>query len=147
MKNVRSVVLTSILATILAGCSLSPRQSVATCQGDALPGVAVVESGPTSVVISQADIFVNEGEMVISGRLKRMHEVPMPGHVDLSICAADGTLLDQQTVRVAGLAAKRKGAMEVPFRFRVNSATPGGAKIRLRYHTAASVEPCLSCKS
>ena len=147
MKNVSSVVLTSILATILAGCSLSPQQSVTTRQSDALPGVAVVESGPSSVVISQAAVFMNEGEMIVSGRLKRMHEVPMPGHVDLSICTADGTLLDQQTVRVAGLAAKRKGAMDVPFRFRVNSVPPGGAKIRLRYHTAASVEPCLNCKS
>ena len=53
MKNVSSVVLTSILATILAGCSLSPQQSVTTRQSDALPGVAVVESGPSSVVISQ----------------------------------------------------------------------------------------------
>lgn len=144
MKNTRCVVLTSILAIILASCSLSPQQSVAIRQGDVLPGVAVVESGSSSVVISQTAVFMNEGEMVVSGRLKRMHEVPMPGHVDLSICAADGTLLDQQTVRVAGLAAKRKGTMEVPFRFLVNSAMPGGAKIRLRYHTAASVEPCFS---
>ena len=146
MKNLKGIANFAIFAGLLAGCSLPP-QPATIQRSDAVPSIVVVDGGASSVVISQAQTFQDEEGLVVSGRLKRMHDVPLPGHLDLSICAADGTLLDRQTTRVAGLTARRRGAMEIPFRFRVNAAPVAGSTIRLRYHTAASDEPCLNCKS
>lgn len=118
---------TCCLASVLMSCAPAIPDSVELRQIE-------IEKISTSVaVVSKADIFLDDGGLVVSGILRRMHEVKAPGHVDIVICSPDGTI-EQKSVAVPGLSSKRRGAMNLPFRTHFPSVPPAGSKIVLRYH-------------
>jgi hypothetical protein len=106
---------------------------------------SVVLSPMSSVTISEARAYREGEEFVVSGRVRRTHEINLPGHVDLAVCAPNGTLLAQETMRVSGLHSNRKGVIELPFAFRLALIPPKGAKIRIEYHAPSSRDADLSC--
>jgi hypothetical protein len=86
------------------------------------------------VTINQARMYQESDHVIVSGRVRRMHEVRLPGKV-----------LSRDTTRVAGLNSNRKGKLTLPFRFSPAAVPPQGAKISLRYHDYSSDDEILEC--
>lgn len=142
MKMLRKFFLPLLVLTLSAcatpnGLSSAKPDAVREYQTLALPG--------DSVSISAARAYGQGEDLMISGRLKRLHELPMPGHMDLVVCAPDGTRLAREQIRVAGLASKRRGLLEIPFRTQLPLTPPEGAVIHLRYHAPTSPYEELDC--
>ena len=97
------------------------------------------------VTISQAWMHQESDHVIVSGRVRRMHEVRLPGHIDLTVRDASGKVLSRDTTRVAGLSSNRKGRLTLPFRFSLTTVPPQGAKISLRYHDHSSHDEILNC--
>ncbi len=147
MRAVNFLPLITIIGLTLSGCVTHHPVSTAEpwVSMDYSPEYSAVLSSKTSVTVSQARVYQDGDEFVVSGKVKRMHEIQLPGHVDLAICDSDGTLLIQKTTRIPSLASNRKGVLELPFRFRLGFVPPEGSKIRLQYHPPASANTGLSC--
>jgi len=139
------IILPLIMGLVLSGCAapaIESRAGEMFLQGDTTPYVVV--AAPTSkVTISQARAY-REGEyFVVAGRVKPRNKAQLLGHMDLAVCTADGTILAQEATRISGLAPRRRGAVQRPFRFQLAMAPPEGTKILLQYHAPLSekVEP------
>ncbi|OHB33586.1 MAG: hypothetical protein A2X84_11870 [Desulfuromonadaceae bacterium GWC2_58_13] len=130
------IVLFSLLALALSGCAAT------TGNRRDYPTVSVPGG---SVTILAARAYQKVDGLVVSGRIKRMHKIQLPGHVDLAVCGSDGTLLVREMVRVPGLSSNRKGVIELPFRVKLAMVPPEGTTIRLRYHAPASTNGDFSC--
>lgn len=149
MKPLKTLIFIPILGLVLWGCSVPQPESAA---GDRVsldyspPGYSIVLAPMTSVAVSTAQTYQDGESFVVSGRVKRMHEIQLPGHVDLAICTPDGTLVAQETKRIPNLASKRGGVQEWPFRFQLPLTPPEGAIIRLQYHAPAAETGELGCQ-
>lgn len=112
------------------------------------PAAVHVEKVPTSIAsVSQAAVHLENGQLLVTGRLFRMHEVKMPGHVDVIVCSPDGFLAGRG-VAVPGLSSKRKGGMSLPFVARFDLVPPSGSTVTLSYHprpTAAEENLTAGC--
>lgn len=98
-----------------------------------------VEIISTSIAsISRADAYPENGRLVVTGRLRRMHEVKFPGHVDIAVYGPEGDLLERKSVSVQGLSSKRKGAMDLPFRTGFELCAPPGSKVVMKYQAVPS---------
>jgi hypothetical protein len=129
MKGTWKAIIFSFMVLAVAGCAT--HRSALTERSDISLEIVPQSS---SVRISRTDAY-REGEgFVVAGKVRRPHEIQLPGHVDLSVCSPDGTSLAQKTTQVAGLNSNRRGSLELPFRFRLDFVPPEGAKIRLKYH-------------
>lgn len=97
-----------------------------------------VETETTSVAsILRADLSQKGDGLLVTGTLRRTHEVKLPGHIDIVICGPNG-LIQKQSVSVPGLSSKRKGALNLPFSAQFNFFPPAGSRIILRYHAPGS---------
>ncbi len=149
LKLVTKLGFIPLLGLVLSACSLPQLDFAA---GDRVsldyspPGYSIVLAPMTSVAVSTAQTYQDGESIVVSGRVKRMHEIQLPGHVDLAICTPDGTLVAQETKRIPNLASKRGGVQEWPFRFQLPLTPPEGAIIRLQYHAPASGNGELGCE-
>jgi hypothetical protein len=136
MKKIKLSTVCGIMVLLFAAFA-SQRYALAEVEGVSLeyaPKYSVVYSPATSVTISQASAHRKGEGFVVTGKVKRTHEINLPGHVDLAICAPDGTSLARETLRISGLHSNRKGVLEMPFTFRLDFVPPAGAKVRLEYH-------------
>lgn len=127
------------LLVALAGCTaMKPGRTEPT-------GITVVKV-PTSIAsVVKAEIYVGDGRLVVTGNLRRMHEVKFPGHIDIALCGPEG-LLERKSVTVPRLSSKRKGAMNLPFTAHFNMVPPPGSKVTVRYHAPPFVdEKVLEC--
>lgn len=146
MRLVKLIVLIAIIGLTLSGWAIHPTKAVAEERVtlDYSPAYSLVVTPMTPVKVSWAKAYQDGDVFVVSGRVKRMHKVHMPGHLDLAVYSSDGTLLAQKTTRIHGLRSNRKGVLIRPFSFRLGMVPPEGAKIRLQYHTPASAHGDLS---
>ncbi|HKI51937.1 MAG TPA: hypothetical protein VJ995_07685 [Geothermobacteraceae bacterium] len=147
MKTAKTTLFITFIGLTLSACAAHRAESTV---GQKLlfnhaPEYAVVLAPMTSVTISDARAYQDGEQFVVAGRVKRLHEVHLPGHLDLAICDSDGNLLAQEKTRILGLSSKRKGSMDLPFRFQLGIVPPKGATIRLRYHPSASDNPEWNC--
>lgn len=126
-------------------CACSAPNGLSSAEPDAVREYQTLALPGGSVSISTARAYEQGEGLMISGRLKRLHELPMPGHMDLVVCAPDGTRLAQEQIRVAGLSSKRRGLLELPFRTHLPLTPPTGAVIHLRYHAPTSPDGELDC--
>ncbi len=148
MNAVKLIVLITSMGLTLSGCATYRTQSTAVERGslDYSPAYSLVVAPMTPLKVNWAKAYQEGDSFVVSGRVKRMHRVHLPGHLDLAIYASDGTLLAQETTRIQGLSSNRKGVLNLPFRFRLAMVPPEGAKIRIQYHAPASANTELSCE-
>jgi hypothetical protein len=96
--------------------------------------ISVEISSTPYVTISKAHAVQEDNRIKISGTLTRPGEVHLPGHVDLLLLAADGTLLEKRRIPVPGLHSNRKGRMEIRFGAALDLSVPAGSRAVLRYH-------------
>lgn len=132
-----------LLALTLCACAAP--NGLSSAKPDAVREYQTLALPGGSVSISTVRAYGQGEGLTISGRLKRPHELPMPGHMDLVVCAPDGTRLAQEQIRVAGLSSKRRGLLELPFRTHLPLTPPTGAVIHLRYHAPTSPDGELDC--
>ncbi len=132
MRSVKFIVLITIIVLALSGCAVHRSESAAEerVSLDYSPPYSVVLAPMTSVRVNDARAYQDGEYFVVSGRVKRMHKVRRPGHLDLAVCGSDGKLLAQETTRISGLHSNRKRVMTLPFRFKLAMAPPEGAIIR-----------------
>ncbi|TRO80580.1 hypothetical protein [Trichloromonas acetexigens] len=142
MKKLRKLFI-PLLALTLSACTAP--SGLSSAKADAVREYPTLALPGGSVSISTARAYGQGEGLMISGRLKRLHELPMPGHMDLVICTPDGTRLAQEQIRVAGLSSKRRGLLELPFRTHLPLTPPAGAVIHLRYHAPTSPDGELDC--
>lgn len=94
-----------------------------------------VEIDSTSyVTVSEARAVQADNRLKISGIITRLGEVHLPGHVDLLLLAADGSLLEKRRISVPGLQSNRKGRMGIRFGTALDLSVPAGSRAILRYH-------------
>ena len=140
MKKILWGISSLILALLLTGCATgqAPSKSGGRFSLDYPPSISPVLVSASSVTVSRAQASAKGDDLMVVGKVKRPHEVQIPGHVDLMVCTAEGVFLRHETTRVSGLSSNRKGMLELPFFFRVDGLPPEGAHIRLRYHAPVS---------
>lgn len=111
------------------------------------PAGIEVETIRTSVAsVREAEVSIEGGRLLVSGHLRRLHEVNLPGYVDIVLCGPEG-LLEKKSAPVPGLSSKRRGVMDLPFRMHFDQVPPQGSKVRIRYHApAAKDENILRCE-
>ncbi|MDX9709872.1 MAG: hypothetical protein RBT64_10000 [Trichloromonas sp.] len=142
MKMLRKLFLPLLVLT-LSACAAP--NGLSSAKADAVREYPTLALPGGSVSISAARAYGQGEDLTISGRLKRLHQLPIPGHMDLLVCAPDGTRLAREQIRVAGLASKRRGLLELPFRTHLPLTPPAGAVIHLRYHAPTAPEGELDC--
>ncbi|APG27132.1 hypothetical protein A7E78_04350 [Syntrophotalea acetylenivorans] len=140
MRPAKLIVLLAIIGLTLSGFGIHSSESVAEerVSLDYSSAYSVVVAPMTPVKVSWAKAYQDGDVFVVSGKVKRMHRVHLPGHLDLAIYASDGTLLAQESTHIQRLRSNRKGVLILPFSFRLAMIPPEGAKIRLQYHAPAS---------
>jgi hypothetical protein len=129
-----------ILALLLSGCATgqAPSKSGERYSLDYAPPISPVLVSASSVTVSRAQAAAKGDDLMVVGKVKRPHEVQLPGHMDLVVCTSEGDFERHETTRVSGLSSNRKGMLELHFFFRVDGLPPEGAHIRLRYHAPVS---------
>lgn len=148
MKMLQSLTLIPTLVLTLSGCAL---QRPAPIAQEEIP-VQVFSSGtdvraPMSpVVITRALAQVEDQDLIVSGWVKRLYEVSLPGHIDIAVFAPDGTLLAKEKALVPGLNSNRRGVMQTRFQVQLPQIPPADAKILLHYHAPGASNPKWSCE-
>jgi len=101
-----------------------------------------VSVGPTvSVSVERAAAVEAAGPgLMISGQLKRLHRVPMVGHLHAYGFTETSELVEQVTHRVAGLNSQRGGEIRIPFRVSMENSSAAISRILLEYHGPVSCE-------
>jgi len=128
MKKKLQLVIPLGLLLVLTGCvAMSPERTKPT-------GITVATVPTANASVVKAEIYVEGDRLVVTGFLRRMHEVNLPGHVDISICTPE-MLLERKSVKVSGLSSKKSGAMNLPFTASFGLIPPAGAKVTVKYHT------------
>ena len=121
------------LLLALTGCvTMRPERTEPT-------GIAVVKVPTASASVVKAAIYVEGGRLVVTGNLRRAHEVRLSGHVDISVCGPEG-VLERKSVKVPGLSSKRNGVMSLPFTAHLNLVPPPGSEVTIRYHAPPFIE-------
>lgn len=86
------------------------------------------------VTISRADAYFIKGQLVISGAIRRLHEVKLPGHIDILVVGSDGVHEAKSVAAVPGLSSKRKGALSLPFMAHFALEPASVSKVIIKYH-------------
>ena len=81
-------------------------------------------------------IFENDGDLVISGRMKRgpLDQRPIPGHIDIAIVAPSGEVLASIQVNLEKLRGRRHGSDLILFRTEISGVPPQNSVVRVNYH-------------
>ncbi len=88
MKIITIGFFVTIMGIILPGCAANRTAATGGTRGAA--DYAILLDPMPGVAVSQARVSRDKDALVISGRIKRSHEIQLPGHVDLVVCASDG---------------------------------------------------------
>lgn len=86
-----------------------------------------------SAALADVRIVASEDQLVVSGKLRKLHEFKLPGHVDIEICSPDGSGVSALG-RVAGYASRRGGLKTARFHARISATRASGTLVRLAYH-------------
>jgi len=127
MKRRLQLIILLCLMVVLTSC-------LATSPGRTKPvGITVATVPTANASVLKAEIYVEGVRLVVTGLLRRMHEVKLPGHVDISMCTPEG-LLERKSVKVSGLSSKKNGAMNLPFTASFGLIPVAGSKVTVKYH-------------
>ncbi|WP_148897224.1 putative periplasmic lipoprotein [Geothermobacter ehrlichii] len=128
MKRWKPLFLAMALMT-LSGCA-ALRQPPAS---RTIPPVRILNSGP--VTIHKITLIEEDGGLVVVGKLRKLQDFRLPGHVDIQVCSPDGASeLVRGKVRMQ--ASKRRGVRESSFRGRLMVPPSSDALLQVRYHAA-----------
>lgn len=128
MKTKFMVVLFLAIILFAGGCAttrtgFSPEQAIS---------VEIRSTSPITVLKAQAVRM--DGQVLVSGTLRRPATTPMPGHVDVLFRGPDGSPIYEYRIEVTGLHSQRGGVQEIPFSAAVDLDLPVGASALFSYH-------------
>ncbi len=114
-----------------------------TTYGCALHRVNLVDNGTVLLelvpsdegYVSQAHVFQDDDEMLISGKVKRTtHSSAIhQGHVDIAIIAPDGTVVHEVSAPDTPTSLRRRATTKRTFSVRLKIVPAQGTKIRMTY--------------
>jgi len=133
MKSMVLVSLFMLFQAFEIGASLSQAATSPISVEISSPPYVTVSKAPY-VTVSKAHAEQEDKRLKISGTVTRSGKVNLPGHVDLLLLAADGTVLEKRRISVPGLHSNRKGRMDIRFVTTVDITPPAGSRAVLRYH-------------
>jgi len=90
------------------------------------------------VKIWKVYVYQEEGDLVVSGRVKRksMNLLPAKGHVDIAVISPNGQVIETesvaQTPRVIGMSRRRRRGSS--FEARLSMVPPEGSTVRITFH-------------
>lgn len=148
MKKSKFIFLALFTSLALSACTTLPTTSTTSSPQFTLnyaPEYSVVVQTESGVSIKQAQIDQEDQYLTVSGRVRRMYDLQLPGHIDLTICNTDGATIAQEKTKIPGLSSNRKGVLELPFRFQLAMVLPEGAQVHLRYHAPSPDSTELIC--
>ncbi len=118
----------ALLALLVAGCA-GPGTGSGKKTGI---GVAIE---PSSVgALAHPRVRQEDHQVLISGKVRSLHEFLLPGHVDIAVLDRDGNTLLTTRAAISNYASKKGGMKEARFFNRLHLDLPPGARISLRYH-------------
>lgn len=128
--------LTVLLGGCLAGGNASNRKAAI--------AVDILASSP--VKIADYSLMERDGKLMVSGRVSSLNPIRMPGHVDLTVCDPEGTVVGLYQAKITGYASKRGGLKTARFSAAISPVPAEGARISLRYdrqtHNEAALADC-----
>ena len=137
--------LTAFTFLFLNGSCLMTRDQYVSTEHDIRIEAVPSESHKFSYVRAYND----NGDFVLYGKLDHLHEhYEKGGHVDLSIIAADGGVIESASLPVVNRGNRRKGWNGAHFRVRLDRNVPNASNIRLLIHDADCLKgPTFDCSS
>jgi hypothetical protein len=155
MKN-QTITITLVVffaGVVLSGCSFSNRNLVDNAE-------YTIERVNTSnrISIRSAKVYQDDGNTVVSGKVKLSKNLPQPihGHVDIAVISHDGKVMDTASVfynpRIRTKRMQRKANKGSSFTARFAGSIPQGSIIRLVPHnsieeTANKIDKGFHCSS
>lgn len=119
-----------LIAFGLVACGCTPaRPTVAS--GQSIP-VEIRSTSPVTILNARAVRI--DGQVQVSGMLRRPATTALPGHVDVIFLGSDGSRLSEQRITISGLGSRRGGVHEVPFAATVDVNLPAGSRAVFAYH-------------
>ncbi len=99
-------------------------------------GKIIIERVPSkNIYVSEAHVYQEENELVITGRVKRSNtSVWDGGHVDIAVVSPKGKVLDKVSTSYTPRIIRRKGSRESFFSASLPMTPPEGTTVRLVYH-------------
>ena len=132
----------ALLSTVLlTGCLAGMGTPVAK------PAIAVDVLPTAPVKVASYSLREEDDKLIVSGRVSSLNPIRMPGHVDLTVCDPEGTVVGLYQAKItAGYASKRGGLKTARFTTAISPVPAEGARISLRYdrqtHNEAALADC-----
>jgi len=106
-----------------------------------------VDMLPTAPVkVASYSLREEDGKLIVSGRVSSLNPIRMPGHVDLTVCDPEGTVVGLYQATISDYASKRGGLKTARFSAVITPVPAEGARISLRYdrqtHNEAALADC-----
>lgn len=128
----RKISLLSLAVILLAGCVAGTPDNT----GTPAMSVEMLPSAPAKV--SSYNLRLEDGSLIVSGRVTSFNPIRIPGHVDLVVCGPDGQTTGHYQAPIYDYASKRGGLKEARFTTRLEPVPAEGSVIKLKYDAPPS---------
>lgn len=88
----------------------------------------------SAVTVIKAESVSEEGDLQITGQLKRTHRLQMAGHLHAYSYSENNDLIADSQHRTPSLNSNRKGVMRIPFNLSIEDAPAEINRVSLEYH-------------
>jgi hypothetical protein len=112
---------------VLPGCTTIPTTARPDIRVETIP------SHPQSV--NAVRVYQQEEKLVVSGNVTSFSPFYLPGHVDIALCAPDGSIIDRARPQIFNHDSKGGGVKTARFTGRLIEIPPVGSTLRLKYHS------------
>jgi hypothetical protein len=129
----KSMISTFILMLVMgvSACATSGSNLVKT----GAVNLEIIPSTSRNIFISKANIYFDDGDTVITGRVKRKSTVyESGGHVDIAVVGPEGKVIEHISTGYVPNIIRRKGARESHFTVRLPIDLPEKSIVRVGYH-------------
>jgi len=117
---------------LVAGCA-SHQIEITVVQGLA------IEILPSQTVrLIDIDVWEDAQGVSVRGKVCKLHEFKLPGHVRVVVYSSRGEVLEQATGRMFIYASRRGGPKTALFGASLENRPPGGSVIRVQYQSSGS---------
>lgn len=120
------------IVLILSGCA----SNLQNLEKTGTVSLEIVPSTSHNIVISEARVYQDGGELVIKGKVKRKTTIfESGGHVEIGIIGPEGKVLEEIWTGYVPSIIPRKGTRESSFSVHVPVILPAGSVVRVGYHS------------
>lgn len=119
---------TLVLLLLLTGCA------AVNIRTTDRPDIRVEPLPSPTQSVTDVRVYQQAETLVITGTVSSFNPFYLPGHVDIVLCAPDGSTVGRAQPGIVGHATKRGGVKTASFMARLPQLPPAGSTLRLIYH-------------